>query len=214
MTAPPAEAAGLDVLLLAGGTGARLGGCDKAELQVGGVRLIDRVLDAVAPVETTGGGVVVVGPERPLGPGHHRLTWAREDPPGGGPLAATAAGLAHACAPFVAVLAVDLPFVSWTAVRHLLLALRQREHAAGALYVDAGGRDQLLFGVWRTSRLRAAMPADASGGSLRSVVNDLDIVRLPAGEGVDVLDCDTDADLQLARHRAGPAEAGSTGSPG
>jgi len=42
----PAAAHDLDVVLLAGGSGTRLGGQDKAELEVGGQRLIDRAVAA------------------------------------------------------------------------------------------------------------------------------------------------------------------------
>lgn len=201
--------AGLDVVVLAGGAGSRIGGRDKAELRVGGVRLLDRALAAAAPARSAGGSAVVVGPERPPGPARG-IRWARENPAGGGPLAAVAAGLVLVSAPRVALLAVDLPFVTWPALCRLSCALDGHPTAAGALYVDAGGRDQLLFGMWRTAELRAVIPHQPHGRSLRGVVAELDvaglgIVRLPAGDEVDVLDCDTEPDLDLARCRATPA---------
>ena len=53
-----------DAIVLAGGQGSRLGGVDKAELKVGGVRLLDRALTACRGASTT----VVVGPvEAPEG---------------------------------------------------------------------------------------------------------------------------------------------------
>ena len=67
----------------------------------------------------------------------------------------------------MAVLAVDLPFVSWAAVHRLATALDVAPSAPGALYVDAAGHDQLLFGVWRTTRLRAALPSDPHGKPMR-----------------------------------------------
>ena len=75
-----------DVVVLAGGTGRRLGGVDKGGLVVGGAALLDRVLQASAAARHT----VVVGEPRATGRVVH---WAREDPPGGGPLAGLAAGL-------------------------------------------------------------------------------------------------------------------------
>ena len=72
-------------VILAGGQGRRLGGRDKPALLVGGRTLLDRALDAVSGVP-----VVVVGPPRALPAGVFRVA---EDPPGGGPAAAVAAGL-------------------------------------------------------------------------------------------------------------------------
>ncbi|MCW2606336.1 MAG: molybdopterin-guanine dinucleotide biosynthesis protein, partial [Frankiales bacterium] len=66
-----------DAVVLAGGSGRRLGGVDKPGLLVDGTSLLDRVLGAVARAGT----VVVVGPERPAA---RPVVWAREDPPGGG----------------------------------------------------------------------------------------------------------------------------------
>ena len=51
-------------IVLAGGAGRRLGGADKAALDVGGRTLLERALAAVSGVPT-----VVVGPARPLPPG-------------------------------------------------------------------------------------------------------------------------------------------------
>ena len=65
-------------MVLAGGRGSRLGGVDKASVVVDGRTLLDHVLDAVALAEL----IVVVGPRKADVPG---VTWAREDPPGGGP---------------------------------------------------------------------------------------------------------------------------------
>ncbi|NGO81562.1 NTP transferase domain-containing protein [Streptomyces sp. YC504] len=75
-----------DAVVLAGGAAKRLGGVDKPAVQVGGRALLDRVLTACAAAGTT----VVVAPPRPtLRP----VVWAREEPAGGGPLAALAAGV-------------------------------------------------------------------------------------------------------------------------
>ncbi|MFI1091674.1 molybdenum cofactor guanylyltransferase [Streptomyces sp. NPDC020917] len=76
-----------DALVLAGGAARRLGGTDKPALAVGGLMLLDRVLAACADARTT----VVVGPRRPTA---RPVRWTREEPAGGGPLPALAAGLA------------------------------------------------------------------------------------------------------------------------
>ncbi|MFJ8298516.1 NTP transferase domain-containing protein [Streptomyces sp. NPDC094447] len=75
-----------DAVVLAGGAARRLGGADKPGVRVGGRPLLDRVLAACRGAERT----VVVGAPRPtVRPVH----WTREDPPGGGPLAALDAGV-------------------------------------------------------------------------------------------------------------------------
>ncbi|MFI6941467.1 DUF6457 domain-containing protein [Streptomyces sp. NPDC050418] len=130
-----------DAVVLAGGAGRRLGGVDKPAVQVGGRALLDRVLAACADARTT----VVVAPPRPT---VRPVVWTREEPPGGGPLAALAAGVealakAHAGADaasdlapdpapdLVLVLSADLPFLTEATVTQLLGALEAPGHAAG-----------------------------------------------------------------------------------
>ena len=76
-----------DAIVLAGGTGRRLGGVLKPQVTVRGRRLLDHVLDATAQARR----VVVVAPETvPVPDGVVRTL---EDPPHGGPVAGIAAGL-------------------------------------------------------------------------------------------------------------------------
>ncbi len=75
-------------MILAGGGAARLGGRDKPALPVAGVSMLDRVLAALAGADLR----IVVGPPRPGLPAD--VVTVREDPPGAGPAAATAAALA------------------------------------------------------------------------------------------------------------------------
>ncbi|MFE9766875.1 DUF6457 domain-containing protein [Streptomyces sp. NPDC005808] len=106
-----------DAVVLAGGAARRLGGVDKPAVRVGGRPLLDRVLAACAGAATT---VVVAEPRSTARP----VVWAREDPPGGGPLAALGAGLRHTTAEFVVVLSADLPFLEAGTVRRLVEALQ------------------------------------------------------------------------------------------
>ncbi|MFD6753956.1 molybdenum cofactor guanylyltransferase [Micromonospora gifhornensis] len=101
-------------VVLAGGAARRLGGLDKPALPVGGVPMRERVLAAVADASPR----ILVGP----GPAPAGVRLTRESPPGGGPVAATAAGLAllHADVPAVALLAADLPLLTRSAVGELL----------------------------------------------------------------------------------------------
>ncbi|MFF4555199.1 NTP transferase domain-containing protein [Streptomyces sp. NPDC001422] len=105
-----------DAVVLAGGSARRLGGADKPGVRVGGRALLDRVLAACADAAVT---VVVAEPRATARP----VRWAREDPPGGGPVAALDAGLRHTTAPYVVVLSADLPFLDEKTVRRLLDAL-------------------------------------------------------------------------------------------
>lgn len=113
-----------DAVVLAGGSARRLGGADKPGVRVGGRALLDRVLAACADAADT---VVVAEPRATARP----VRWAREDPPGGGPLAALDAGLRHTTAPYVVVLSADLPFLDEKTVRRLLDALAGPADSAG-----------------------------------------------------------------------------------
>ncbi|MEU6174880.1 NTP transferase domain-containing protein [Streptantibioticus parmotrematis] len=190
-----------DAVVLAGGAGRRLGGADKPALRVGGATLLDRVLDACARAATT----VVVGPRRPTA---RPVTWTREEPPGGGPVPALAAGVRHATAPYVLVLAADLPFVTPVTVTTLLEAVRDGgDRADGAVLVDPSGRDNPLVAAYRADALRreTALLAAEHGGlgglPLRLLTGELDLVRLPDPGGDASFDCDTWEALAAARSR-------------
>ena len=99
-------------IVLAGGTGRRMGGASKPDVIVAGRRMIDHVLGELAAQSVP---AVVVGPpdlavpvDAPTG-----VTLVREDPPFGGPAAGIAAGYdAGPLSPgaLVAILACDAPF--------------------------------------------------------------------------------------------------------
>ncbi|HWG92783.1 MAG TPA: molybdenum cofactor guanylyltransferase [Mycobacteriales bacterium] len=182
-------------VVLAGGAARRLGGADKPATPVGGVPLLDRVLAAL-PAEAQ---VVVVGPARPTS---RPVRWTREDPPGGGPVAALVAGLAPATGDRVLLLAADLPFLTPAAVAALLDAVGEGE---GAVLVDDDDRPQWLTSAWRTASLRSALPAgDPAGLPLRAVLGGLRTARVALpGEGPPPwLDCDTPDDLRRAEEHA------------
>ncbi|OKI08769.1 hypothetical protein AMK13_10130 [Streptomyces sp. CB02056] len=186
-----------DVIVPAGGAARRLGGADKPGLTVGGTTLLDRVLAACAGARTT----VVVGPVRPTARGG--VHWTRERPPGGGPVAAVAAGLDLVTADTVLLLAADLPFLDRRTVDRLVAALdRAGAHGDAAVLVDAGGRDQPLAAAYRTAPLRAALAAlgDPADQPLRRLVGGLPRLRVADTDNV-AYDCDTWEDLEQARER-------------
>ncbi|MER7006594.1 NTP transferase domain-containing protein [Dactylosporangium sp. NPDC000555] len=169
-------------MILAGGRARRLGGRDKPMVAVGGVPMLHRVLAAVTQVGAE--PRVVVGPGREGLPGAVRVV--REEPAGGGPVAAAAAGLAElgaltrpvsprddpaarlvapravppggdqAAPGLVALLAADLPLLTGKSIEVLVRAVDEGG-VDGAVFLDGEGRRQLLCGVWRTSALAEAI---------------------------------------------------------
>jgi molybdenum cofactor guanylyltransferase len=185
-------------VVLAGGAGQRLGGVNKPTLTVAGRPMLHRVLAAVADASPR----VVVGPrDLPLPDGVLRTC---EDPPGGGPVAATAAGLALVPAEteYVALLAADLPLLTADAV-HRLRRAASVPALDGSVFVDHDGRPQWLCGLWRVAALRvrlAAMGGALAGAPLRELLGDLRPAYLGAtGSGPPPWwDCDTGADVRRA----------------
>jgi molybdopterin-guanine dinucleotide biosynthesis protein A len=188
------------VVVLAGGRGRRLGGPAKPAIEVAGRPMLQRVLAAVATARAR----VVVGPPElgalvPAG-----VAVVREEPPGGGPVAALAAGLpwVPSEAAGLVVLAADLPLLSAAAVRRVLAAVGSGD---GAVYVDGSGRRQWLCGAWRPDAVRrrlAELEASGplAGRSLRELMGPLSVVEVSsaAGEPPPWYDCDTPAALAEA----------------
>ncbi|MGW3890891.1 molybdenum cofactor guanylyltransferase [Micromonospora chokoriensis] len=194
-------------VVLAGGAARRMGGVDKPALPVGGRPMRDRVLAAVADATPR----VLVGSFDAVPNG---VRVAREDPPGGGPVAAAAAGLAvlDPDTTLVALLAADLPLLTRSAIGELLNQLTRVEpQPDGACFVDGDGRRQSLCAVWRVSVLRAGLDRLAAerGGSLsgapvRALLAGLVVREVPwSGDGPPPwFDCDTDEDVRRAEEWA------------
>jgi molybdopterin-guanine dinucleotide biosynthesis protein A len=174
--------AGTGLVVVAGGAARRAGGVDKVVLPLDGRPLLAHVLEAGAPA-------VVVGPVRPGFPG---VTWAREAPPGSGPLAAVAAGVAALPHEVDQVLVVggDMPYVARaTAALHKALG-----GSDVAVLVDVDGRDQPLAALWtRTSLARAlADLAPLRGVPLSRLLDQAAVARVAdtwgAAQDVDTLE--------------------------
>lgn len=181
--------------MLAGGAATRLGGLDKAAQQVGDGTLLGRVVEAAR----SAGTVVVVGPPRPGVVGVH---WCLEQPPGGGPVAAIAAGLGHTSAGTVLVLAADLPWIAG-AIQALLEALDDVGTPECAVLVDASGRRNPLASAWRRPSLDRALATVAphAGARAHALLDAVDVAEVrDRGGWAD--DCDTPDDLARARARA------------
>jgi molybdopterin-guanine dinucleotide biosynthesis protein A len=171
-----------DAVILAGGRSARLGGADKALVSFDGSTLLERAVDAARDAERT----VAVGPHRQLRL-RFPVTWVQEDPPGGGPVPALAAGLAVAESELVLVLAVDHPLVT----RQHVATLAESVSGDGAVALDRDGRTQPLVAVYRKAALGAAIAglARTQGASLREVTAALALEQVELGEAA--VDCDT-----------------------
>ena len=183
------------MVVLAGGGSRRLGH-DKLTASLGrGATVLDTLLAGVRgalPLVD----VTAVGPEVAT---THPVTWVREDPPGGGPVAGLSAGLRGLDDGDVAVvLAGDQPFAG-PALPLLLAALGTADAAIG---VDPSGADQPLTGCYRVGPLRRAVGDAPAGRSVRSVLALLTVVRVDLSARAS-LDVDTAADLARAREVLG-----------
>ncbi len=184
------------LVLLTGGTGRRLGGADKALLDLSGTSTIDHVLGRI-PSEVP---VVVAGPPIPTS---RPVQFRQEDPPLGGPVAGIAAALAAVDTPVTCVLAVDMP---WAAA---LLPQLMDELLAGTadvvIPVDPDGRAQHLCAAWRTARLRAAMSAlpAVRDAPIRALLADVNVLEwaVPVNVADDLADIDDADSLAEARRR-------------
>jgi len=186
----------LGAVILAGGTGARLGGADKASIELGSRTLLEWCLDAVIDA----GEVVVLGDWVPT---ERPVTFTREDPRGGGP----AAGLLHGLDSFsrpprqLVVLAVDMPHVTMSTIARLREAARGRD---GAALCDHSVRRQLAM-VLDARRLATLAPAydQRHGMPLHRLLDGLDVVDVPA-LGDEAVDINSFTDLAAARSRFDP----------
>lgn len=141
-------------IVLGGGRSRRLGGADKASIDIGGRMLLDHVLAAVAGCQP----VVVAGPAHLARPD---VAVVREDPPFGGPVAGIAAALEafadEAPAAETWLLACDLPRAA--EIVALLGPVAIPADADAVVLVDEHGAQQWLAGRYRLAALRAAAAA-------------------------------------------------------
>jgi molybdopterin-guanine dinucleotide biosynthesis protein A len=167
---------------------ARLDGADKASLELSGRTLLTWALDAVVDADE----VVVVGDPVPT---ERPVTFTRENPRHGGPVAALLTGADALLAParVLAVLACDMPFLTAGTLGRLLGAADGHD---GAVLVDPEGRRQLALVVDR-ARLESVRPdRDAQHDlALHRLLSDLDLAEVPA-QGREHRDVDTWADVR------------------
>jgi molybdopterin-guanine dinucleotide biosynthesis protein A len=186
-------------IVLAGGTAQRLGGVDKALLEVSGRTLLDHLIGTLPDTVP----IVVAGPRRPT---VRAVTFRVEDPAGSGPVAAISAALAAISTPHLAVVAVDTPWAAPVVMR-LVDELTRAGEAEAIIPIDSQGRRQLLCAAWRTTALTAALErlGDPDGRSVRALVDGVAVRERPLSpdEAAMLADIDTPDDLARERQRPG-----------
>lgn len=206
----PSARSSTAVIVLTGGGSTRMG-THKPALEVGGSSMVERVLAAASGHPT----VVVGAPDRvPDG-----TVVVREEPPGGGPVAGIAAGLAalggalgvrsSTDLELVAVLAGDLPFLTARHLDELFVALTSGpldiDRPDVALAVDPAGTANWLCAVWRGDALARRLEelGDPAGKSVRRLLAGVRQVHVLDETGWST-DVDTPDELDAARDRAEP----------
>lgn len=194
-----------DVIVLAGGRGSRLGGVDKATLELAGERLVDRVVRASRIAGAA--QVIVVGPDS-AGSGADVVL--RERPEFAGPLAGIAAGIAVVTSPWVWVLACDLEYPERVCTvlskDHVAASTagRSAADADGTLLVDGSGRPQWLAANYRAAALAEAcdhIGDEVVDAPVRRALEGLKLRELQVPTAL-AADIDTPESLANARMRA------------
>jgi molybdopterin-guanine dinucleotide biosynthesis protein A len=153
-------------VILAGGKGERLGGVIKANVEIGGVPLLDRVTaavsGAVSPILVAHGGLDPTLLH--LGEQHVAIPDLPVDY--AGPLAGVAAAIAWCSAQpeppeYLASLAVDTPFFPHDFIARAVTAIGATDSAVVARY---GMQDYPTNALWRLSAV-AALPARLADGT-------------------------------------------------
>lgn len=181
----------VDAILLAGGRGSRVGGAVKPLFEVGGATLLSAAVTAVRRAGAR--RVIVVAPvlDEALD-----VTWVREDPPFGGPVAAIVAALRDVDADDLYVLACDTVAPADVMSR---LAAPLPPGVDGVCLDD--GRRQWLMGRYRSAAVREAasiLPAAGRDASMRALLGGLEIASIRVDADL-TRDVDTWDDLREAR---------------
>lgn len=174
----------LAAVILAGGRGERLGGVTKANLEIGGTRLLEKVSQALgslpAPVVVAHGALPIV--ELRLLSG--QVGVADLATPYAGPLAGVAAAVVHCrnldpLPEALVTVAVDTPFVPADYVARLVAAL---DEATPAIIARYAGQAYPTNMIWRFAAL-TSLPEQLAGGTAPRSLK-----RLAAAAGARPLD--------------------------
>lgn len=188
------------VMILAGGTGRRLGGVSKPDVRIGGRRLIDLCIDNLPPCRH----IVAIAPDSVEVPdGVWRVV---EDPPLSGPAAGVAAGWKKAASleglhegALVALVPTDAPLAG-KALPALQKALLTGD--AGCALAFAHGFAQRTIAVFRARALEAMTRDGCLNMSLRRALERIDVVEVPVEPAL-VMDVDTPEDRAQLEEQLG-----------
>jgi molybdopterin-guanine dinucleotide biosynthesis protein A len=196
-------------VILAGGKGERLGGVNKALIEVGGLTLLDRALMVTADCD---GRLLSVGPQDWLGGGDiEHITDL--DTNYGGPLAGIAAAVARLVTSppdILFSLAADTPLFPRDFVARALPLLE----TSPAVLASYAGQDYPTNALWRfghIATLAADVRDDTAPRSLKRLAEGLGAVRLDYAELASVdpfRSANTPEDLAFLREQAGAERAG------
>ncbi|SRR5579883_425107 len=142
-------------IVLAGGAGTRLGGVNKALVEIGGRPVVDRLLDALRPLADD---IVLVNNDGSLAgiPGTRIVPDAE---PGAGPLMGLYSGLRAVRTPLALAVACDMPFVSTALCRGLVALAADHDAVVPVL----GEQPEPLHAVYRVTCVAAIEGALAEG---------------------------------------------------
>ena len=204
---PVAEAGRASLVIFAGGRATRLGGANKALLEVGGRTILRRILDELGPLA---GERIAVAQDAELTVHAADLQVAIDPAPHAGVLPALAGGLAAATGDVCLAVACDMPFVSAGLFAHLLEVLEGEGVDVVIPHDDEGL--QPLHAVYRRGPVLAAVRAALARGEQRMVsyFRDVHVREVPTEElraySPDLrafLNVNTPAELERARLLAG-----------
>ena len=156
-------------VVLAGGAGSRIGG-DKPSVKIGGLPLLQRTLDALAPVVSRVVLTVAPGQRLPEVQTDLQIVVCEDLLPARGPLTGIFTGLNCARTTEVLVVPCDAPLI-----RPELLALLLKQTGASAVVPEAHGRLQPTFGVWSQRAASAIVGAlNSDDLSVRAILAEID----------------------------------------
>jgi len=199
-------------LIFGGGRATRLGGVNKALLEVGRTPIIERILQAVAAL--TDERVLLTNDASLEGRVPLRLVYDPE--PHAGVLPALAAGLSAAQGEVCLAVACDMPFVSTTLFEHLLEL--QGETGADVVIPRTAGYLEPMHAVYRRATVEVAIRAALARGEQRMISYFRDVTVREVDEsdwrafdpdGLAFFNVNTPADLAEARRVAGESDQDS-----
>ncbi len=182
----------VSAMILTGGSSSRFGS-NKSQAILGSRSLIENLLTGL-PTEIE---IVIVGPK--VQDASRSVLYAREEPPGGGPVAAIHAGLKLIESEFVAIIATDMPFAHQ--IWGDLIANLPVIHDA-TIPLDSAGVRQTLCALYRADSLRQAFVeiGEVHGQSMRNLTRLLSVreLHVQPDRQRHLIDIDTHSDLQEA----------------